>query len=213
VGAVVGSIFGFPHFLWTRTCEEAVPTRTAVGRLMDPRKERMLTEHLIYEIDMLRASVAALDGPGLVGPPRNMAIETFWLHARNLIQFFNLRKNVEDTCEGVASAKDFTDNNFQTGLQLGTLEDLINYQICHLQYGRASNADEKLGGCEIWRVKDALEREITKFESHLTDEARPLWEAKPRFTLSDAFLASDTHTTSVMTSFVTVVHQASDRKE
>jgi hypothetical protein len=139
-----------------------------------------------------------------------MAIESFWVHARNLNEFFTRQsKNKEGAPSGVSAARDFTDDGFKDELQLRDLETLIDQQICHLQYERGSNAPEGLGAHHIWRVKADLEREVIRFETHLTtaDGARALWDAhaKPATILSDAFHAQATDTTTVTGSISALV--------
>src|SRR5215213_7782926 len=138
--------------------------------LMEAQKAALLTDHFPYEIMMLDETVVLLSIADLHPHLRNMAIEAFWLHARNLVEFFTLRPNVNGTCSGVASARDFTDVAFRSDLDLGDLPNTINSQICHLRYERTSYAPEKLDGFDIQRVKAAIDRDITKFVRHLTPE-------------------------------------------
>jgi hypothetical protein len=145
---------------------------------MEAPKAALLIDHFPYEIMMLDETVTLLSIPDLHPHLRNMAIEAFWLHARNLVEFFTLRPNVSGTYSGVASARDFTDTAFKSDLELGDLPNTINSQVCHLRYERTSNVPEKLDGFDIQRVKTALDRDITKFTRHLTPESRKLWNGE-----------------------------------
>jgi hypothetical protein len=75
-----------------------------------PAHRRLLEEHLPYELGMFEWSYAALHDPGFAAFGRhmlikNLAIESFWTHARNLVEFFNRQRNGAET--GNASASDF----------------------------------------------------------------------------------------------------------
>jgi hypothetical protein len=154
---------------------------------MEPRKRKLLDEHLPYELDMLDASFDFVVAQNAIlatsddineKAKRNLAIEAFWIHARNLIDFLKLNRKPNEGEEGAASAKDFTDASFRSDLQLGELPDRINEQICHLKYERESEPGQKLGGYDMLRVKQAIDREIRRFEQHLTAESRAIW--RPR---------------------------------
>ena len=61
-------------------------------RSMNEKTRAILTEHLPYELNMLEAAFTFLHSPDFkdvhrIGFVRNAAIEAFWLHARNLIEF------------------------------------------------------------------------------------------------------------------------------
>jgi hypothetical protein len=103
---------------------------------MLPAHRQMLMEHLPHELQMLEWSYAALYDDQLssfrdhmlIG---NLAIESFWLHARNLAEFFRYPRN--GTEEGVASASDFVrSQRFDPQIDLQQLIDEINVQIAHL---------------------------------------------------------------------------------
>jgi|ERR1043165_1916601 hypothetical protein len=156
---------------------------------MEAQKVALLTDHFPYEIMMLDETVGLLGIANLHPHIRNMAIESFWVHARNLVEFFTLRPNVDGTCSGVASARDFTDSGFRSDLTLGDLPDTINSQICHLRYERTSNVPEKLDGFDIQRVKAALDRDISKFIEHLWPDTRQFWNGErfPRPDVQEQF--------------------------
>jgi hypothetical protein len=146
----------------------------------------LLREHLLYEHDMLTRAYSWLNSPkNLTGNVdlfvRNMAVEVFWLHARNLIEFY------DGTQTAGPKASDFTAGKFQANFQLtkGLPADqnagerfmtLINEQICHLKYERVSNPQEKLGGYDLQRTKEAIDRAQKKFYSELRPDVRTMVE-------------------------------------
>lgn len=149
----------------------------------------MLIEHLPYEIGMMNRSFAFLvenrpEGLSALPPKdsvtllflRNTVIEAFWIHARALLEFFWL--NAKD--EGrVASARNFTTGFVDYDLPFATLADEINEQICHLQYKRHRDTEGKIGGYDMQRVKEALNRAAAKFEENLDKEAAKIWKKLP----------------------------------
>jgi hypothetical protein len=147
----------------------------------------MLLEHLPYELEMLEWSYAALYDDRLA-PFRdhmlisNLANESFWLHARNLLEFFKHPRNGSEV--GVASASDFVKSKkFDAQLDLQALIDDINVQISHLQYGRPSTVEQKLNSARMEHVRGAINSALRRFEADMTDEAKSIWGA-PRQALS-----------------------------
>lgn len=124
----------------------------------DPDATAVLKEHLPYELDMLEAAFTFLHSPDYVKSRtwfcKNAAIETFWLHARNLIEF--LTQPASDG-EGTVSARDFATGFHPVTIMKG-MDGLINLGITHLQYGRKSEQEEKLSGYDMLRVKQHIDR-------------------------------------------------------
>lgn len=146
---------------------------------MEDAKRKILEEHLPYELEMLTKAFAFLhDAEHTVARNdsflKNSAIEVFWVHARDLILFFKRHRN--SAASGEVSAKGFTDDSFFPDLSGGVDElcDKINEQICHLKYERKTS-DGKLHGYDMLRVKDAIQREMKNFESHLLPECKSFW--------------------------------------
>jgi hypothetical protein len=107
---------------------------------------------------------------------KNAAIECFWLHARNLLEFLRQPKSSPDTGASV-SARDFT-TKFNHDPIGRCIEDEINKAFTHLQYGRKSQPQETLDAYTMLRVKEHIEREIAKFQRDLSDGCNKVW--KPR---------------------------------
>jgi hypothetical protein len=92
---------------------------------------------------------------------RNALIEAFWIHARNVVEFITHPKG--DGVSGTVSAKDFT-KNFYPSMGMKTLDQKIKVQVSHLTYDRKSDADQKLHEHEMLRAKQAIDKEIERFE-------------------------------------------------
>jgi hypothetical protein len=155
---------------------------------MLPAHRQMLVEHLPYELGMLEWSYAALYDDQLspfkchmlIG---NLAIESFWLHARNLLEFFSYPRSGTET--GVASASDFVrSKRFEPQINLQTLIDEINVQIAHLQYGRPSNFEQKLNSARMSYVRGAINKAVKLFEADMIDEAKAVWRPLPRLQIN-----------------------------
>lgn len=135
--------------------------------------DEFFTEHLPYEIGMMRASILALATRQLDGFETNAFIETFCLHARNLIEFFKRK----ESCD--FDPRDFTVAGFKLHKRFigdGALQR-INRQISHLTKGRTADRAQKINGNERVEMLQAIEKEIDRFLQHLTPERRAMWEA------------------------------------
>ena len=145
---------------------------------MDDVKARIIKEHLPYELNMLEAAFTFLHSPTYADRRRkddvekNMVIEVFWLHARNLIEFLAHRKTNDN--KGVVSAEDFTTGRFYPHMKMKEMDELINAEITHLTYERKSSPEEKIGGYDMLRVKQTIDREIKRFEQALA-EYKSMW--------------------------------------
>lgn len=181
---------------------------------MDDAQRNLLREHLPYEHDMLDQAFEFLTSGTHAEErvnwfKRNAAINEFWVHARNLIEFYDKPK-VHN-----ASASAFTTEPLCPEFRLRkggpaitnagmAFSDLINEQVCHLKYERVSVTDEKLGGYDLQRVKESIDRAMKKFQGMLTPEARAVWVDRiPTLTLgpsvvevSSAFSTVETTTGS-----------------
>jgi hypothetical protein len=141
-----------------------------------------LREHLPYELDMLEHAFAFLnkdENSKMLGSHtliKNAFIEVFWLHARNLLEFLTQPENKTGVSpRGTVSAEDFT-AGFESEPKMKEMLDRINNAVTHLQYGRPSSVPEgKLGGYEMSRVKETIDREISRFEKHLKSEYLNVW--------------------------------------
>ena len=139
-----------------------------------------LTEHLPYEIDMLDLTYMLLHDPKSAELRRshlltNMAIECFWLHARNLIVFLRRKSPVADA--GEASASHFTANEF-VPLRNFKEEDEINTQVSHLKYERPSSHDLKLNTLRMENVYEAIHGALREWGQVLKVEYAGIWRQR-----------------------------------
>jgi hypothetical protein len=142
----------------------------------DPTKpiERLLVRHLPYELDMLEQTlVRLLDGKVTDRVLQNALIESFWTHARNLIEFFNCKEK-GDGQTGVASAQDMT-TGYAVDTKLTEVNDLINKQISHLQYDRPAFTQGQLDYNYMYRVREIIGREMQKFQKCINHDYKKFW--------------------------------------
>jgi hypothetical protein len=148
---------------------------------MHPNAKAMLEEHLPYELEMLQGAYEFLQNPAYAHDrrhpfARNAAIECFWLHARNLIDFLTQASSATlFETRGAVSAYHFTTKSYDPDGIGRDINDDINQSITHLQYGRKSQAQPTLDVFTMLRVKQHIERQIKKFEDALTEEAGKVW--------------------------------------
>lgn len=159
-----------------------------------------LQRHVCYEVEMMREAFRRL----AVGAPdqftRNIHIEAFHLHARNLIEFF---KN-KDPCD--IDPRRFTETGYQPDGNFinASLEAKINQQISHLTAKRTDNPADQLGPNEFAAIAAAIEKQIARFESSLTHTHKALWEAGlrtmrfvPTLYVSESVASATNHITVV----------------
>jgi len=166
--------------------------------MVEPNREDMerakivLDDALPYELDMLDAAARYMqtDEFSKLTKPKtetewltwNATVESFWTHARCLMEFFSRRKN-QDFTASAASAMDFTEG-FQPSSEMeqlwgpGSLSETINELLSHVGFRRRAGQLENLGASEMVRVKSIIDKEIGNFERTLMREFQPYW--KPR---------------------------------
>jgi hypothetical protein len=179
---------------------------------MDQIKIAILTQHLPYELDMFDEATAYLQSKefeqsvnvterGTAWFKKNAAIEVFWTHARNLIEFLIRTKSKSiDEMMFAASARDFAEE-FRSELDADTLMGKINAQVSHLGFGRKTSPVEKLGSIDMNWVKPAIDSEIKRFESLLNSDCRDYWVTRHPIAL---VTPQPTHTTSATSMIVSM---------
>jgi hypothetical protein len=95
----------------------------------------------------------------------------FWLHARNLIEFFKTPASDSRT----AAADHFTTEVIHYEMPSKEMKNKINDQISHLNYDRLTDFG-KLTFDDAIRIKGQIDRAVAKFQIHLRAEARSLWQ-------------------------------------
>jgi len=123
--------------------------------------DEILTHHLHYEIGMLGATYTALS-TGFFGTLINNAlIESFCIHARALIEFFENKQG--------GGASRFTGGTYSAA-HLGSLDGIkkkLNTQIAHLTDLRTTDPDEKIGSSDRETLFKALLAEAGNFADQL----------------------------------------------
>jgi hypothetical protein len=169
---------------------------------MDPITVSILTQHLPYELDTFEQSYVFLHSDEYAELRRrpflkNAAIEVFWLHARNLMEFLTHLKN--PTPQGAVSARDFSPD-YQPDLKMKSMDQRINAAVSHLLYERKTTPEDKLGGYDMLRVKECIDREIEQFEKAMLEEYRAIWTKRNPtkwIPVMDQVTSTSSHTASV----------------
>jgi hypothetical protein len=133
-------------------------------------KEEFFSQHLPYEIDMLRATYELARAPKPAAEHDALA-ESFLMHARNLIEFFQDRPSCD------FDPRMFTVGSYQLNKDFVAEQVLprINRQISHLTVKRPSHDAEKLGPRDWALILRALEDEIARFTKALTRDYAEKW--------------------------------------
>jgi hypothetical protein len=176
---------------------------------MHPNAKAILEEHLPYELDMLQGAYEFLQNPAYAHDRRhlfvrNAAIECFWLHARNLIDFFTQETSATSfETRGAVSAFHFTTKSYEPEGIGRQISDDINQAITHLQYDRKSQAQPPLDVFVMRRVKEHIERQTKKFEDALTVEPGKVWVRRtPPETIEVTALDNATNATTFARLFI-----------
>jgi hypothetical protein len=180
--------------------------------MVEPNSEDMerakivLDDALPYELDMLDAAARYMqtDEFSKLTKPKteiewltcNATIESFWTHARCLMEFFSRRKN-QDFTASAASAMDFTEG-FHPSSEMeklwgpGRLAETLNEQVTHVGFCRKAEQLQKLGASEMVRVKSIIDKEVGNFERTLKREFQPYWKPRQPVRLDSQLLNSVT---------------------
>jgi hypothetical protein len=131
----------------------------------------LMMDHVPYEVAMMRATHDGLV-QGLQGTCLNAYIESFAIHARSLINFFNGK----DGCR----AEDFTDSYtpFACGRVPKRLTDKLNQQIPHITEKRFNSIGDKLNGADITELRTRIDRELDQFLAHMKPHYKEIWDTK-----------------------------------
>jgi hypothetical protein len=134
--------------------------------------QEFFDEHLPYEVEMMRGLYDELSAGGYTQLIHNANIESFHIHARNLIEFFKNKKPCDFdprlfTHERYQPNGNFVDNS---------LEAKINQQISHLTADRTADAAQKLGPKEWAKIRGAVEKEIARWGESLSPEYKAKWK-------------------------------------
>lgn len=134
---------------------------------MAASREELLSVHLKYEFQMLRYTherLAAWNTPP--NSKSNAYIKSFSVHARNLIEFFELRKPKKD----YVGAFMFTAPEYEPMAKTtvsASLRGKLNNQIAHLTFARTDMDAEKIGNMDRASLTRILRAERDRFISQL----------------------------------------------
>ena len=178
----------------------------------DAVAEAFISRHLPYEVQMMRELHPELTSGRYNQLIHNSNIQSFCIHARNLIEFFKNKKSCD------FDPRLFTDSRHEPNGDFieHVLEGKIHQQIAHLTAQRTANAEDQLGPKQWTKILKRVNDEIERFEAALTPEFRKKWEKGLQdmvFTgtgtgassspSSSSLLVSTTHTAAV-TDFVVI---------
>jgi hypothetical protein len=169
---------------------------------MERAAERLLVEHLPYELDMLQHALKFILSDRFTDNPsnkvlRNFTIVAFWTHARNLDEFIAGERNKEISGK-TAAARDFTVDEAPFSTKIDKKK--VNRQVSHLYYDRSE--PDKLVVSDMLNVFDSINSAIKEFEGRLTPDAKAKWKPRrPEIFLSDVLpknMSGTTHVTDVV---------------
>jgi hypothetical protein len=164
-----------------------------------------LSIHVRYEVNMMRSTLRqlALNSSGVETVGENALIESFCIHARNLLDFFDKKRSPSD---GYVAARHFANSEyspFQAGRPPNALRGKLSKQVARVTYDRS--LDEQLRGPEIEQLCLLIEQEIVNFSKHLKRTYRTDWFTKPEPIVRYGLLTNETCTSLIASTMVVQV--------
>jgi hypothetical protein len=151
----------------------------------------IIEHHLRYEVQMLRYTHRRLGVKFSNKCEENACIESFCIHARNLIDFLGGKLNDDGK---YAAASHFADG-YSVQEVPGKLYGKLSEQIVHITYNRSDNDEEKLGPDDRKRLFELIDKEIQIFIRRLKEQYRPLWQ-EPEIPAIDTLVVGPTNATA-----------------
>jgi hypothetical protein len=134
---------------------------------------KMLGHFIPYEVGMMRALHNRLvAGPPLSRLSRNAEIESFHIHARNLMEFFKDDIKCEIDPRAFTTKEYRVDGNFIPA----KLQSKISQQIVQLTHERTDVENDKLSDAERRLTSNYIEEQIERFEKALKPEWVGIWQ-------------------------------------
>lgn len=130
----------------------------------------LFERHVLYEVLMLVGTRECIHAGEADTIKHNALIESFCIHARLLIEFFN-----NPTADGPSSFAEPTYVAFEGGQLTGPLFRKINAQIAHFSLKRTVDPSKAMDRATLEQIYVRLADEIANFERHLKPEYRRLW--------------------------------------
>lgn len=135
-----------------------------------------MADHVPYQIWMMRSTQEALSAKTVCGAVCwNAHIESFAVHARSLVKFFN-------NTENGSKARQFTDDYkpFANGSIPERLTRKLDWQIAHITEHRFNTDEEKLNIPDIEELRSFIDAETARFVEHLRPRFQEVWDTKKR---------------------------------
>ena len=129
-----------------------------------PTASELLGHHFKYEIDMLVGTLLAM-GRSTDIVLENALKESFCLHARALLEFFDKSRGSRKYAKAGYEPFEKIENK-----EVASLQRLLNNQIAHLLDGRTAEDLRKISDKERLRIIDILREEIANFKAALLAE-------------------------------------------
>jgi len=141
---------------------------------INPIDQTFLNEHLPYEVETLSYAYNELLKDPQDQHQRNVLIECFCIHSRNLIEFFNGRKERRDF-----KATDFAPS-FQMPVEQNStaIYDKLSKQITHFSKDRKADPREKIDGAFMTPLYITLFDCLRVFQQSVKPEYRPYLSLK-----------------------------------
>jgi hypothetical protein len=133
--------------------------------------DEILERHYVYEVIMLVNTFGYLRLPQPDDTIRNALIESFCIHARSLIDFYNNKQAVH--------AKSFADGAYTPFVGKPIRKILIqklNTQIAHMSFQRTIITAEKIGAGDRLELLRGVLGAHFNFVNHLTQHFDQIWQ-------------------------------------
>jgi hypothetical protein len=144
---------------------------------MPATDQEILAHHLVYEVEMLVSTLVRLEAG--IRDDRVMAyafIESFSLHARNLIEFFQLPRPDRDKAKpdgDKVGAYMFADESYRPmakAVVKNALRAKLNNQIVHITRERTTDDSQKLNDIDRRELITILGAELVRFIASLAPQ-------------------------------------------
>lgn len=123
--------------------------------------KKIMIDLLYYEFWMLKSSYDFLGKKPISKTEKNIGIELFLMHVRNIVYFLENRKYKSDV-----RCSDFEIDAIKVGLPLGNNLREIDKYLSHLTKERISNQKPRW---ELKKIKDIIEKELKNFSNKLPE--------------------------------------------
>ena len=138
----------------------------------EPDLRDLFERHVLYEILMLIGTRECIHAGEADTIKHNALIESFCIHARLLIDFF---ENPDAGGPGSLTEPGYI--AFEGARMPDALVKRINKQIAHFSLKRTIDPSKTMDGATLEAIYSHLDAEIANFQKHLKSEYRPLWPA------------------------------------